>query len=591
MNREIFKTKKTKGGYVIIINTLFFIALALVIVTGAANPIVSHHSTAQAYVQSKKAFLAANSAAEETLYRLKTGRNMGSSETITLSSGSAVVSITDTFGGKDVIIQSQTGDFERNVRMKLIQGVGASFNYGVQSGQGGFILENNASVIGNVYSNGNIAGSANTSITGTAIAANSAPLSTNQSNEDAPTNAIVFRDSSSNQDFAQSFQVTVDGPINSIELYIRKVGTPANATIRIVTDSGGNPGPATLATETLSASLITGTYGWVNIPLPNPQVTQGVTYWIVVDNGSSSNTNYYDIGANSAYPSGQAKIGRYGATWGPTSPAGLDSKFRIFLGGVTSSITNIAVGTSGTGDAHAHTVTGSTITGSLYCKEGSGNNKACNTSLPDPAPVAYPISDANIAQWKDEADQYIYNGNLTPAGSTSTLGPMKVIGDLILPSDHHLTVTGTIWVTGNIVMPNNNSMRLVSGYQQTSGAVIADGYIHLENNVDFYGSGQSGSYILLLTTSSCPASGACGGHDAIELANNIGLTPNGDRVVVNAQRGRIEFGNNTKVKSATAHEIYLNNNVSIEYDSGLANVNFSSGPGGSWNIDAWDEIE
>jgi len=37
--------------------------------------------------------------------------------------------------------------------------------------------------------------------------------------------------------------------------------------------------------------------------------------------------------------------------------------------------------------------------------------------------------------------------------------------------------------------------------------------------------------------------------------------------------------------------IDLNNNVIITYDSGLADLNFSSGPSGGWNISSWQEVE
>src|SRR5680860_1368210 len=45
--------------------------------------------------------------------------------------------------------------------VSLSVGEGASFSYGVQSGQGGFILENTSSITGNVYSAGSIIGSGN----------------------------------------------------------------------------------------------------------------------------------------------------------------------------------------------------------------------------------------------------------------------------------------------------------------------------------------------------------------------------------------------------------------------------------------------
>ncbi|KKT91018.1 MAG: hypothetical protein UW93_C0014G0001, partial [Parcubacteria group bacterium GW2011_GWC1_45_13] len=43
-------------------------------------------------------------------------------------------------------------------------------------------------------------------------------------------------------------------------------------------------------------------------------------------------------------------------------------------------------------------------------------------------------------------------------------------------------------------------------------------------------------------------------------------------------------------KEATAYGIILNNEAIITYESGLANVNFYSGPSGGWNIESWAEV-
>lgn len=512
---------------------------------------------------------------------------------INQAAGIVSTDISDVFGGKVITALSDWNDRIRKVQTMVTTSTGVSFNYGVQAGQGGFLLDNNAGVNGNVYSNGDITGSNNTFITGTAIAANSMTLSTDQANNTptVPTNTINFRNSSSAQDFAQSFTVSTESPLNKLELYIRKTGSPSNATVRIVSNSGSSPGTTTFATATLSASMVTTSYGWLTLtPSSNPLLSAGTTYWIVVDNNSTNASNYYTIGANAAYSNGVAKLGQYAGSWSNTSPTGLDGYFKIYIGGTTSTISNITVGSSGSGSAHAHTVTNVTVAGNLYCQTGSGNNKACNTSLADPTAIGYPISDANIAEWKADAEAGgTITGNYTPTGAASSLGPKKIVGDLILPSDHALTITDTIWVTGNIIMPNNNAIYLDNSYGVSSGIIIADGYIRLDNNIDFYGSAASGSYIMLLTTSTCPSGNSCGGYDAVELSNNIGQLS--DDVLVNAQQGRADFGNNAKVKEVTANQIHLSNNVTVTYESGVANPNFSSGPGGAWSVTSWKEIE
>ncbi|MDQ3015018.1 MAG: hypothetical protein M3Q73_04080, partial [bacterium] len=213
-------------------------------------------------------------------------------------------------------------------------------------------------------------------------------------------------------------------------------------------------------------------------------------------------------------------------------------------------------------------------------------NKACNTSLPDPVAVAMPISDGNIAQWKTEAELGgTYSGNRTIVSASANLGPQKITGNLLLDNNAQVTLNGTLWVQGNLTLENGSKIQLNSGFGTNSGSIIVDGNIIIGNNSTFSGSGTTGSYIMVLTTSDCPLGPTCSGANAIDVSNNAGA------VVLNAQRGYIHFSNNAGAKEATAYRIVLDNNAYITYDSGLANVNFSSGPSGGWNVISWKEVE
>jgi hypothetical protein len=226
------------------------------------------------------------------------------------------------------------------------------------------------------------------------------------------------------------------------------------------------------------------------------------------------------------------------------------------------------------------------VTGALYGENGSGNNEPCDISQPDPSPLPYPVSEANIEQWKSEAESgTIIIGDVNLSASSSNLGPAKIIGNLTISNNYTLTVTGTLWITGDINISNNVVVKLPPSYGNSSGAVISDGRISLSNNVTFLGSGVSGSYIMALTTSNCPDDIVCGGIPAISVGNNAGT------VLLNAQKGTIQFSNNSGAKEATANLISLSNNSTITYESGLINTNFSSGPGGGFDILKWAEIE
>jgi len=563
-----------------IIAVMLFVFVATIIILGITNPIVRHISMATSMVVSKESLYAAEAGIEDVIYRLESGLPTASSQTLTIGNYSAVTTITDEIGSKVITATGDANDYFRKIETEIAAGVGASFFYGLQTGTGGIAMSNNAVVNGNVYSNGNISGSNGARITGSAYAANTAALNTDQANDlpMPPASTIQFGHSSAQEDLAQSFGVSQTLPINKIAVYIRKISTPGNLTARIVTNNGGNPSTNTLAQGTLSASLVTSSLGWIEVPLSsNPELVSGQTYWLVLDGGNNS-SRYYIVGANGDYSNGNAKVGKYGSTWNDTSPSGLDAYFKIFLGGLTASIDNIIVGSGSTGDARAHTVTNSTVHGALYCQSGSGNNKSCDTSLPDPSPESFPISDSNIEEWKDAAEAGgVISGDVSLSSSSSSLGPKKINGNLTTTNNHILNVTGTIWVTGNINISNGAVVRLSPSYGSNSGVIISDGTIDVSNNATFSGSGQSGSYVLLVTTSN---SGS-----AINVSNNAGT------VVLNAQKGTINFANNAGAKSATGSQINMSNGATITYESGLINVNFSSGPSGGFDILNWKEIE
>ncbi len=255
-----------------------------------------------------------------------------------------------------------------------------------------------------------------------------------------------------------------------------------------------------------------------------------------------------------------------------------------YVAGSTGLISNMRVGFGGTGDAHAHTVTGSTITGAVYCQSGTGNNKACDTSQSDPIYQDLPVTDADIAGWEaDATNGGVTTGNITIATPT-TIGPRKIVGDLTVNGT--LTIANTIYVTGNLFI--NGIVKLNSSYGGTSGMIIADGRIVISNGVIFQDSGTAGSYILLLSNSTCDdsiSSSPCNGNNAIEVSNNSNIS------IVNAEKGTVYFSNNASVKEAVGNKIELKNNVGISYGSGLINPDFTSGPSGSWTIGSWQETQ
>ncbi len=286
------------------------------------------------------------------------------------------------------------------------------------------------------------------------------------------------------------------------------------------------------------------------------------------------------IGAPGAYITGDAYVA--GSSGSISNASG-----NFCIGGIASGSNCSVESGKVPGNAYANSVTKSNVTGTIYCQSGSGNNKSCNTSQANPVEEPLPISEDNITKWKTDATNGgTTDGNVT-ISSPTTLGPRKIIGNLTI--DNTLTIADTIYVTGNIIInkvtgsPTPPSVKLNSSYGITSGIIIADGYINIGNGVVFKDSGTLGSYILLLSNSTCDAD-TCGVNNAITVSNNSDIS------IVNAQKGTVYLSNNTTVKEAVGNKIKLQQGVSITYGSGLLKVNFISGLIGSWAVTGWREV-
>lgn len=575
---------------------LFFVVIGVLILGGIIGPVISSFKISKTNLLSEQSYFTAESGIEDVFYRIKTNRQYNNSENLTLAGSSTTTTVTDISSTqKSINTTGIASSYERRVGMTLTQDSGVSFNYGVQVGQGGLSLSGSSRVNGNVYANGPIIGDGSSSITGSAISANSPAAYTDQTNGTGvpPTNFSFGN--ASNTDLAQSFRVSSTTPISKIRLYIRKVGNPSNATVYILPDSNGSPGTGTITNATLTASLVTTNYSWVDVVFSsNPALSVGTTYWIVVDTGNST-SNYYVVGANNGYADGQTKIGALWGSWGATNPSNIDIFFEIYLGGVYGSITGSSgsqwnqfrVGTSGTHNAQARIVNYTNATGTIYCQSGTGNNKSCNTSQSDPVYANYPISDANITEWKEDAESGgVHNGNFIVNGaSTVTLGSKKINGNLYVSESGTLNLSGRLWVTGSIEVSGAGKIRLSPSYGSSSEIIVSDGRINISGSSPIQGSGTSGSYLITVSTSNCPINPNCYGAYAASISGAAGA------LVLYVPNGYVSLSGSARAKSIVGYLVSLTGAVSLDYESGLANLTFTSGPSGSWTPSGWGETQ
>lgn len=567
---------------------------------------------------SQKIFYTSEAGLEDNVYRIKNQKNYTSSNTLPVGSGQSNISVSSSGNTKTVLSEGVIGSMIRRFQTTLsLTTSQIDFHYGVQVGAGGIKAKNGVTIQGNIYSNGPM-------ITeqGSGIVTGDAYVATAMAMDDQWTvknNETIFGEQSVNPnvfDVAQSFIPDATGTLAQIDFYLKKSGTPNDITVRILTNSESSPTKTVIASATLNKSLVTSSYGWVSVPFSTlPTLTGGTTYWIMLDTSDDSNKYWY-WGKDSNNGNGNG-VSKYSVDWNTGTPVWTtdvgDFNFKTWFGTGINKIDNFTV----YGNAYANTITNSKICGDAYYQiiDSSSTTFLNNPSSPtcsspltngtgypgsaDPAVQGMPISDGNITQWKNDAlagGTFNDSAHCTPANG-AILGPAKLTCDLNITTNKTITIAGPIWVEGNILLDNNVILKLDPSFGSTSTVIIADyptnttlkGKIITTNGVSICGSAgynsgtnacypSGGSYIMLLST-----------YNGTDKAIKIEQTVEGG--IFYAAYGSAEMEQNSSVKEIIAYKLELENNVTIIYESGLANANFSSGPGASWQINNWKEVE
>lgn len=474
---------------------------------------------------------------------------------------------------------------QKTIELEISKGTGASFKYGVQVGDGGLIVGNNSRVNGSIYSNGNITLANNATITGDTYAAGGIAPIANQENDCVSPNCSDYTfgkniNGENRLDVAQSFRPTITSTINKVSLKLKKVGSPPNITVRILGDSANRPDKDNrLSSGTLYSNLVSTQYGFTDIILTTPAALQAESnYWIVIDT-SSDDTNYWSWSqdAGLSYSRGQAK---WSPNWQAANPSWNnintgDMDFKVFMGG-TATYINGANGVVIGGDAHANTLRDLSIGKAAFYQVSE--NITAQSYFPnstDPVPLSMPLSSAVISQWKNEAENLaVTTGNITTCPA-SLRG--KYLGNVTLPNNCTVTIVdGPVWIAGSLTLSGGNIVKLSSDYQSTSGYLIVDQQVILNNNNSIQGSGSAGSYLVLISEFNS--------RDDPEQKYAVDVQNNGNTGIVYANLGTIRISNNNNMTEVTGWRLQLENNVVINYDQGLATTFFSSGPSGSFTI-------
>ncbi len=571
-------------GQIILVALVFF-AIFLTLSSAAVSYVTSYARGERYVVAQEQALALAEAGIDKAAYELNQNGSYAGETGTPLGAGEFTTSVTSIDANTKQLVS--TGYIPDNVnpivtkvikvRMAINSDI-VSFRFGVQVGEGGVVMDNNSQITGNLFSNGNVSGGGNAIITGDLTVAGGTQATPDQ---EWTTQNSTFNlgDVASRANVAQSFRLSSTNTLNKVSFNLRRVGSPGDIALRIVTDSSGAPSKTVVASGSLPASSVGTTLSYVEGTFTvTPTLTGGQTYWIIAIAAVNA-SNYFVLGTDTsnAYPNG---TGKYSTNWNASTPvwtsAGGDFNFRAFVGGVITSISGVQVN----GDAWANTLSGCTIGGDAYYQTlssctVSGN---LNPSSLEAAPASMPISQAQIAEWEAVATAGgITSGNYSING-TQSLGPRKIEGNLTVNGT--LNLTGPIWVRGNITFANNSGVSVDSSVGNNGIVIVADypgsetteGKVTLSNNMSIQGNGNAGSYPMILSTHSGAAT------YAIDMSNNS------TSVILYASAGTINVSNNGGANQITAYKLNLSNNAIVTYINGLQSQSFSNGPGGSWDF-------
>lgn len=544
--------------------------------------------------------------------------------TVSVSGATATVTVTALTAGLG-------GGSAKQVVVTLNQtaSISPAFQYGVQTGEGGIDMSNNAKVNGNVYTNGSITGQNGSSVTGDAVLAVSSPTTDSQADPAvSPLYTKNIGDAANTVYLAQQFIAQSNDSVYSLDLKLAKHGVgPPGLTAYVYSDNAGVPGTdLSSGGQALTAAFpYDSPAGWETnwsnqIFTPNVILLQNTTYWLVIKAASSNSSKYWTTVRGSddtSYANGTTKVG---AALNSLSALNYDIAFRLNVGGQYPTLDVPVVG----GNAYSHTISDTTVTGHAYYQALNGAvtanggavtctltpNSYCHPGSADQPPQNFPISDAEFGQMEEIA----VTGGTTTCSPTCTLnngdiiGPQKYVGDVTFANNAVVTLNGTVWVSGNLTISNNAILQLAAGYGDNGGVVIIDNQadransclVSLNNNGDLRASANASctgtpkrcsdglnigntcaastdcpmNSIMLISRNADPALST----PAIDVANNLTAG------VLYAPNGLVSILNNASLKEVTAQKISLANNAQIKYLTGLASAIFSSGPGGAWQL-------
>lgn len=336
-------------------------------------------------------------------------------------------------------------------------------------------------------------------------------------------------------------------------------------------------------TVTVTGTTTTGKSSTVAVGITTTPPTDNVSFGYALQSGDGGahleNESQID---GSIYTSGDIDC--------QSTNAGVTGDAYVAKSGGT--ITDCSIGA----DAHADNVLNSKVAGDAYYDiDPDGISGTTVTGLKfsgSTTPTAASMPNLDLDFWRTSAAYGgTHYGDLTATDGES-IGPLKITGNLIIGGGIHITVTGPIWVEGNITTGNNAGIALDPSFGSDGTVILADdeadnsagGQISIANGTSITGSGDSSSYMLIVSTNTS--------HDDTSPA--IMVSNNSSGAAFYAMNGVMRLESNAAAKSLAGYRLYADQNSTVTYSSSnFVSATFANSPPGTWRLDTgtWREIK
>jgi hypothetical protein len=264
-------------------------------------------------------------------------------------------------------------------------------------------------------------------------------------------------------------------------------------------------------------------------------------------------------------------------------------------------------GITATGSVFAHTIDDINVEEDAYYSVQAGASTVWGTRytpFPDMPTLPLPISDEVIQNWKDDivshgtviaaTDPECAGGTYT-IDSDTTLGFVKIECNLNIRktgASTVVTMNGPVWVSGDLELTQGPDIQIDPSLGKYSTQFIVDNEsnrttssrIVIRNSTNFLGSGDSRSFVLLLSMNEDSSLGGT------ETAINIQQSANG-HVITYAAQGLVETSNGIDLIATVGHLIDLGQSSTVTYDVSITELFFPPVGFPVYQLKDWQQIE